>query len=219
MQDDLGEDVKLDPVEPKEWTESFEVKRDYWEAVFHPDDEVVEGYRGRYFQVALKNANKKIKLLFKPGEYCMKKRDFRDSYGAVIGAFVTESLHALRKSEQEGIKLFVQGSADIAGQNTFKGNLDEQFLYNEVSVLPIRGESERFGSTTQSIEIPERGFTNEDLPNLRGNFLREMISIYSRKLQPILLEGAVTDKLDKEDRNAVIYLFIPESLVESYSKN
>lgn len=218
LQEQLGEDVKLEPVTPQEWSEDFEVERDYWKAVFHPDDEVVEGYRGRYFQVQLKDASKKVKLLFGPGEYYMDKGDFRDNYGSVIGAFVTEALHALRKAERDGIKLFVQGSADITGQKTFKGNLDGKFMYDRFSVLPIKGDSDRFESEAEEVTISTKGFGNEDLPNLRGNFLREMISIYSRKLEPILLEGSVTDEVDKDDRNAVIYLFIPESLVDDYSR-
>jgi DNA repair ATPase RecN len=215
----FGEDVKLEPVEPKEWAEGFEVKRDYWEAVFHPDDEVVEDYKGRYFKVRLKDAEKNIKLLFGSGEYFMERGDFRDTYGPVIGIFVTEALNAMRKADRDGIKLFVQGSADITGQNTFKGNLSDKFKYNEVTVLPMKGESGRFESKTKALEIPKKGFTNNDLPNLRGNFLKEMISIYSRKLEPVLLEGSVTEKVDIEDRNAVIYLFIPAYLVEAYSQD
>ena len=217
LKEQLGEDVNLDPVEPEEWAENFEVKRDYWEAVFHPDDEVVEGYKGRYFQVRLKDAEKKVKLLFGPGEYFMSRGDFRDTYGSVIGAFVTEALNGMRKADQDGIKLFVQGSADITGQNTFKGNLDDNFMYEEITVLPMKGNSDRFESTAKPLQISQKGFTNDDLPNLRGNYLREMISIYSRKLQPILLEGSVTKNVAVEDRNAVIYLFIPEYLVERFS--
>lgn len=219
LQEQLGDDVNLDPVQPEEWAEDFEVKRDYWEAIFHPDDEVVEGYKGRYFQVRLKDANKNVKLLFGPGEYFMERADFRDTYGSVIGVFVTEALNAMRKSDRDGIKLFVQGSADITGQSTFKGNLSDKFMYDEVTVLPMKGDSDRFKAETTALTIPTKGFTNDDLPNLRGNFLREMISIYSRKLQPVLLEGSVTEKVDIEDRNAVIYLFIPEYLVENYSRD
>ncbi|MEM6770739.1 MAG: hypothetical protein AAF597_09170 [Bacteroidota bacterium] len=40
-----------------------------------------------------------------------------------------------------------------------------------------------------------------------------MITIYSKKLDPILLEGSVKKQVDKLDRNAVIYLFLPESLL------
>lgn len=57
IKEEYGADVELDPVQPKEWAESFEVERPYWEAVFHPDDEVVAGQKGRYFEVKLKDAD------------------------------------------------------------------------------------------------------------------------------------------------------------------
>ena len=81
IKEEYGTDVDLEPVQPKEWAESFEVERPYWAAVFHPDDEVVEGQKGRYFEVKLKDAEKNVKLLFGPGEYCMSKSDFRKKYG------------------------------------------------------------------------------------------------------------------------------------------
>ncbi|MEM9526150.1 MAG: hypothetical protein AAGA31_06045 [Bacteroidota bacterium] len=210
---EFGQEVDLEPVSVAEYAESFEIERPFWEATFHPDDEVVEGYKGRYFQVQLKDADKTIKLLFGPGEYHMSKTDFRDQYGSVIGAFVTEALAAIKKDQREGVKLFVQGSADISGARSFKGNLDESFYYDELTLLPLKG-SENFGGAAESRNIPERGFTNEDLPNLRGRFMQEMIGYYSKKLDPILLEGSVKEKVDKEDRNAVIYLFLPEYLLE-----
>ena len=212
IKEQFGQDVDLEPVSVQEWSESFEVQRPYWEATFHPDDEVVEGYRGRYFQVQLKDADKAVKLLFGPGEYHMSKSDFRDQYGSVIGAFVTEALAAIKKDQRAGVKLFVQGSADISGATSFRGNLDESFYYDQLNLLPLKG-SENFGGTEESRDVPERGFTNEDLPNLRGRFMQEMIGFYSKKLQPILLEGSVKEKVDEEDRNAVIYLFLPESLI------
>ncbi len=216
IKEEFGEDVKLEPVKAEEWTESFQVEREYWDAVFHPDDEVVEGFKGRWFQVQLKDADKNVKLLFGPGEYYMNKADFRDNYGSVIGAFVTEALNGMKKADRESIKLFVQGSADITGQNTFRGNLDDQYKYEEVLVLPQKGDSENFGNEPTTLQVPSNGFTNDDLPNLRGRYLKEMISVYSRKLDPILLQGAVKQKEGKEDRNAVIYLFIPDALVEKY---
>jgi hypothetical protein len=197
----------------EEWSESFEVVRPYWEATFHPDDEVVEGYRGRYFQVQLKDAEKTIKLLFGPGEYHMSKTDFRDNYGSVIGAFVTEALVAIRKNDRDGVKLFVQGSADISGAASFRGDLDESYYYDELSLLPMKG-SENFGGEEEGRTIPERRFTNDHLPNLRGQFMKEMISVYSKRLSPILLEGSVKKQVDKEDRNAVIYLFLPEEILK-----
>lgn len=212
IKEQFGQEMDLEPVTVEEWSESFEVERPYWEATFHPDDEVVEGYKGRYFQVQLKNADKTIKLLFGPGEYHMSKTDFRDQYGSVIGAFVTEALAAIKKKDRAGVKLFVQGSADISGANSFRGNLDESFYYDELSLLPLKG-SENFSGNEESRTVQEKGFTNEDLPNLRGRFMQEMIGFYSKKLSPILLEGSVKKQVDKEDRNAVIYLFLPESML------
>jgi predicted nucleic acid-binding Zn-ribbon protein len=213
IREEFGQEVELDPVTVEEFSESFEIERPYWEATFHPDDEVVAGYVGRYFQVELKNAEKVVKLLFGPGEYFMKKRDFRDNYGSVIGAFVAETLGAIKKSDQSKVKLFIQGSADITGQNSFRGNLDESYYFDEINMLPMKGSDENFDSQTISKSIPERGFRNEDLPNLRGQYLRDMIKVYAKKLDPIVLEGSVKEKVNKDDRNAVIYLFLPEEIL------
>ncbi|MCI4667107.1 MAG: hypothetical protein MRZ79_03030 [Bacteroidia bacterium] len=216
LKEKLGEDIELNPVEVKEWAENFEVRREYWDATFHPDDEVVKGYKGRWFKVNFKDAEKNVKLLFGPGKYFMDRADFRDSYGSVIGAFVTEALYSIRKAEEGSIKLFVQGSADITGQNTFKGKLDKKFFYKEVSILPYNSETDGFDGTSKTKAVSEKAFTNDDLPNLRGRYLKEMISIYSKKLEPILLEGTVKKKVDAGDRNAIVYLFIPEEIVDAY---
>ncbi|MEO1262003.1 MAG: hypothetical protein AAFZ15_24580 [Bacteroidota bacterium] len=214
IKEEYGSDVKLEPVEVEEWAESFEVERPYWDAVFHPDDEVVEGQKGRYFEVKLKDAEKNVKLLFGPGEYCMSKSDFRKRYGSTIGSFVTEALHAMKKSDQKKVKLFIQGSADIAGHKTFSGRLDDKFYYEDISVLPQQeDDSERFQSTPVEKEIPDRNFRNQHLPDLRAQYLADMIKVYSRKFEPVVLEGAVKDFQDEEERNAIIYLFIPEELI------
>ncbi len=215
IKEEYGTDVELEPVTVEEWAESFEVDRPYWDAVFHPDDEVVEGYKGRYFEVRLKDADKAVKLLFGPGEYFMSKSDFRKNYGPTIGAFVTEALHTLKKTDRDKIKVFIQGSADIVGQSTFSGNLDKSYYYEEITVLPQSGE-ERFAGTAVSKKVPITNFRNNDLPNLRGCYLKEMISVYSKKLDPILLEGSVKEVVSERDRNAIIYLFIPEELLEAY---
>jgi hypothetical protein len=69
------------------------------------------------------------------------------------------------------------------------------------------------------LKISAQGFRNEHLPNLRAQYLREMIRAYSKKFDPIVLEGTVKDFKDEKERNAIIYLFIPEELVEVYGGN
>ena len=214
LQESYGKDLKIEPVEVEEWAESFQVERPYWEAIFHPDNEVVDGYVGRYFELQFKDADKQLKLLFGPGEYFLEKSDFRKTYGPTMGTFVTEALHHMKQADQAKVVLFIQGSADIAGHNTFRGNLDPHYAYSEVSVLPQKDDQETFGSQPTSKTIPEKQFTNEHLPDLRGNYLKEMISAYSKKLNPVLLEGKVQSFTDEQERNAVIYLFFPEEVLE-----
>ncbi|MCR9098348.1 MAG: hypothetical protein NXI25_00250 [bacterium] len=214
LQEEYGTDTKLEPVTKEEWSESFQVERPYWDAVFHPDDEVVEGYKGRYFEVRLKDADQAVKLLFGAGEYFLSRNDFRERYGLTIGTFVSEALLALKKTDREKIKVFIQGSADIVGQATFSGNLDDNYLYSSITVLPQQPGGERFLGSPEMRDIPTRNFRNEHLPNLRGRFLKEMITVYSKKLEPILLEGSVKAVKDEADRNAVIYLFLPEEMLD-----
>lgn len=213
-----GKEVSLEPVSVEEWAESFEIKRPYWDAVFHPDDEVVEGMKGRYFEVRLKDAEKNVKLLFGPGKYFMEKSDFRNTYGSTIGSFVSEALHHMKKADQGKVKLFIQGSADIAGHKTFRGKLDDKYLYEEVAVLSQNADKETFSNIAIEKTIPKTNFDNTHLPDLRGNYLKEMIGIYSKKMNPILLEGAVKEVEAKGERNAIIYLFIPEELLSEYDQ-
>lgn len=214
IREEFGSEVQLEPVSVEEWSESFSVERPYWDAVFHPDDEVVEGYRGRYFEVRLKDAEKTVKLLFGAGQYNMTKTEFRKRYGTTIGTFATEALQAIRKADREQVKLFIQGSADLAGHTTFSGNLDESYPYAEIEVLPQTSNGENFSGSPVVRTVPERNFRNDHLPDLRARYLKEMISVYSKKFDPIILEGAVKQFQDEEERNAIIYLFIPEQLLE-----
>lgn len=120
----------------------------------------------------------------------------------------------MKKSDMDKVKLFVQGSADITGHATFKGKMDERYMYESVQVLPQNADKETFASVAKDKTIAAQNFKNSDLPDLRGNYLKEMISVYSKKLKPILLEGAVKKVKGEGERNAVIYLFIPEEILE-----
>ena len=211
---ELGIEVDPEPVTLEEWSDNFNVERTYWEAVFHPDREVVDGYVGKYFEVQLKDAEKSVKLLFGPGEYFIEKSDFRRNYGATIGTFVTEALYYLKKADEGKVKLFIQGSADITGHKTFRGNMDDRFLFEDIEVLPQKEGQENFFSNPENKDIPKNRFRNQHLPDLRAQYLADMIQVYSKKFDPILLEGSVKDYKDEGQRNAIIYLFFPEELLE-----
>lgn len=214
LQGEFGDDVKVKPVTTKEWSDNFTVERPYWEASYHPDKEMVEGYRGRYFEVNLKDATKNTTILFPIGKYFMDKKSFRKQYGATIGSFVIEALFHLKNNEAGKVKLFIQGSADAVGSNSFRGQLDGSYLYENIAVLPTNG-SERFKSEPITVSVPQTNFVNSDLPNLRAQYLKEMITAYTEKFDPILLQGSVTTTQDAKQRNAIIYLFLPEEVLKN----
>lgn len=216
IQEEYGQEVALEAVPVEEWKEAVKVERPYWEASIIPEDELVRGYKGKYFEISLKDAEKKAKVLFSPGRYYMDNKAFRSNYGATLGSFVNEALLYLKKSDEGQVKLFIQGSADISGQNTFRGRLDSDFSYEEITVLPLDEDQEHFLSEPQPLEIPANSFTNDDLPNLRGRYLKEIIGAYTEKFDPIVLQGTVKDFEGVEERNATIYLFFPEDLLDRY---
>ncbi|MBK6619624.1 MAG: hypothetical protein IPG32_01615 [Saprospirales bacterium] len=179
---EFGQDLSLKPVQMEDWKEATQVDRPYWEASVHPDEELVKGYKGRYFEINLKDAEKNAKVLFAPGRYSMDKKDFRKNYGATIGSFVNEALIYLKKSDEGKVKLFIQGSADISGQNTFRGKLDPEYQYGEIIILPLDPDKVHFLGEAQTLPVPTTGFRNDDLPNLRSRYLKDIIGAYTKKL-------------------------------------
>ncbi len=216
LQDEFGDELALEPVSVDEWKAADKVERDYWEATIIPDDELVQGYKGKYFEISLKDAEKNAKVLFRSGRYYMSPRGFRSNYGATVGSFVNEALLYLKKSDEQQVKLFIQGSADISGNETFRGKLNPDYRYNEVTLLPLDEDEEHFLSEPQALDIPPNSFTNQDLPNLRAQYLKEIMGSYTEKFDPLVLEGVVQETLGEEKRNAVIYLFFPEALLAMY---
>ena len=216
LKKEFGEKVALQAVPMEDWKESTQVERPYWEATAQADGELVRGFKGKYFEISLKDAEKNAKVLFAPGRYSLDKKVFRDNYGATLGSFVNEALLYLKQGDEGQVKLFIQGSADIAGQNTFQGRLDPDYPFEEITILPLDPDKQHFLSEPQTLTIPAKNFRNDDLPNLRAQYLKEIISAYTGKLAPMVLEGIVKDFEDKGERNAAIYLFFPEEMLERY---
>ncbi|MEM9887952.1 MAG: hypothetical protein AAF849_18805, partial [Bacteroidota bacterium] len=202
--------LKIEPVPLEEWSEETEVARDAWETTLQEEEELVEGLKGRYYEVKLKRADEVVAILFPVGRYYMNMDAFNQDYGAAIGTFIYEATYHL--DEGKRVKLFIQGSADATGDETFKGNLNSEYLFNEIDVLPKK--SEGFENELETKDIPRSGFTNSDLPNLRAKYLKEIISFRSfDKLDAVLLDGVVTDTEDEKERNATLYLFISDEVL------
>ena len=88
-----------------------------------------------------------------------------------------------------------------------------------VLVPGSKDKKEHFSNEPEDREISVNSFRNEDLPNLRARYLKEMIGAFTKKFDPIVLEGVVKEYESENERNAVIYLFFPEDLVDEYKQD
>ena len=101
----------------------------------------------------------------------------------------------------------------VLNANFISVSAKDQFLFEEITVLPQKGGEDNFAGEAVTKRIPKRNFRNEHLPDLRASYLAEMIQVYSKKFDPIILEGEVKSFKGEDERNAIIYLFIPETIL------
>lgn len=193
--------------------------------VEHP--EIVRGYRGKYFLVHLKHAISKRRLEFPAGRYYLD--DFAD-YKDALGEFGQKVIRTIDAGEGKfAYRVFVKGQADLLGNETFRANFASDFRFNEVCFFPAYQNSSTFSPETLCESISEP-ITNADLPNLRAKFLHDRIGTYLNELfapfitgkgalaqlasGPTILDGNVSLQISDQDRNAILFLFLPENFFE-----
>lgn len=175
------------------------------------DKEIVKNNEGIYFKVNLTNNTYSQTLSFKNGRYVI---DNIDTYKDAFIEFAESVLKYLDqdKGSQEGYKIFVKGTADALGASTFKARQIEPYIYNNICYLSKQSNSSTYSGPPKCLDIPIV-FTNNELPDLRGKFIIDMFSVYLNQYNlPIQLEGSVSYDISKDDRNAVIYLYLPRDL-------
>lgn len=182
-------------------TEYYEVKK-----VFNP--EIIKDNKGDYFIVDLKKIQKKERVLFQPGEYIID--DLNQDFINSLGKFMDDVYSKLDKGVE--CRLFVRGSADIAGHSTFKKAIDSRFGESEgftrIEYLKSIENSKSSFSQEKAIQNIGSEYTNNELPNLRGKFIQYKISQSFKDIKPIILEGAVEGVTDEKLRNAYLFLYV-----------
>jgi hypothetical protein len=175
------------------------------------DKEIVKNNEGIYFKVNLTNSTYSQALSFKNGRYVINNID------TYKGAFIEFAESVLKhldqdKNGQEGYKIFVKGTADALGASTFRARQTKPYIYNSICYLSKQNNSSTYSGPPQCLDVPIV-FTNSELPNLRGKFIIDMFSVYLNQYNlPIQLQGSVSYDISKDDRNAVIYLYLPRDL-------
>ncbi|WP_156039961.1 hypothetical protein [Aureispira sp. CCB-QB1] len=180
-----------------------------WEAKIFPSSELVKGFEGKYYTIDLIDAISQEVLQFEPGEYVID--DFEPAFQTGIADFGVK-IQTLLNEGNVDYKIFIKGSADIKGDAEFESKYHEDYQYPNISFYKKYSGKSKFINNTDEQVIPEP-FFNRHLPNLRAAFIREKLqNIFFELESPIILDGNVTLKVDKKDRNATIFLFLPKDL-------
>ncbi len=176
-----------------------EMRTENYDVSLYPDNEVLEGKKGRYYVIDLKEAKSGIRYYFQPGRYTIDKRipEFRSSLNN-FAKDVLEKMHG-----KVDYQLLVRGSADKA---PFSGKLELGHEYKEISFMKSVGD-DRYASGLVNAAVRE-SVANEDLPNLRAAFLQQIIANAYPLKAPVILEGSVTPRHAEGDRNVELLLYV-----------
>lgn len=180
-----------------------------WEGTIIPNSELVKGFKGRYYLIDLTNAETNELIKFDIGKYVID--DFDKAFQEALADFGEEVIETIDKGYID-YRIFIKGSADILGDSNFTSKPDDIYKYNNVSFFPKYKGKSSFISEQIDIEIPTT-IKNKHLPILRAKFIKEkLINTFFQLPEPVLLESGVTIKIDENDRNAMIFLFLPQKL-------
>ena len=162
------------------------------------EPELVDGRKGRYYLVELKNPKTGDRFTFDSGKYTFQSS--RGAYKTSFNAFAADVLKQLEG--QTKFDLFVRGNADA---QSYSGQLEPGFEYRKISYLPSsRG---KYLANLATANVPQT-VKNTDLPNLRGEYLRGFLAELFPVSKATLLEGSVTKKDNPAARNTELILFV-----------
>jgi hypothetical protein len=164
------------------------------------DPELVGGRTGKYYVVELRSPKTGNRFTFDGGKYTFQTSG--PTFAASYRAFEGDVLRQLQGQMQ--FDLFVRGSAD--GQAYSGGQLETGHHYQRISYFPSIGGGKYLGNQA-TIDV-QPAVKNSDLPNLRGEYLRRVLSELYPSKPAYVLEGQVFKKDSPAARYAELILFV-----------
>jgi len=153
----------------------------------------------------LKNSYASDTSFFKGGKFEIE--DFDAKLSNSLSSFIKD-INTLERLKLP-YKIYVSGSADITGENTFEGNLES----NKMITVHKHLKNNVYQKKSFQIEVPQT-FKNKHLPILRADYMHTEILKYlasnSSKSNMEILEGRVIQKKGDAHRNASFYLYIED---------
>ena len=163
------------------------------------EPEFVAGKPGRYYLIELKGLKSGQRFTFDSGKYTFQSS--RNDYKASFDTFASDVLKQLEG--QANFDLLVRGSADA---QAYSGVLEPGFVYRKLSYLPSVAKGKYLGNpATVAVNATVK---NSDLPNLRGEYLRNYLSDLYPTKPATMLEGTVTKKDSPAARYTELILFV-----------
>ncbi len=173
--------------------------RDY-NMVKSPKVELVDGKRGHYYNIFLKNPASGKGYKFASASY--SKIDNQGQFKQSLDRVISDIRGAL--DGKRNYQIYVRGKAS-AGR--YHGKLAKGFEYTDIKVLEDKGGI--YGP-----EFVDRHYgpdiSNDDLPNLRGAYLQDYVSRNYKVAKPIILDGKVSKSKDPSKQAVALILYVED---------
>lgn len=208
QRDDCRDKLNISP-EAVKVKERFKqtVNTDYWKSQVFSKEELIQDYEGTYYIIDLKDVITNKTLLFQKGKYTIN--EWSKKFIESLNNFNDEVLKHIKG--EVPYQIFVKGSADILGNETFKGYFEPDYKegYRTIKYFGnYNQEKTKFISHYKTRNIPEP-FTNEDLAFLRAQFIKkEFFERFDNLKEPIILDSEVVMDEGEEYRNATLLLYV-----------
>jgi hypothetical protein len=181
---------------------------EYYSVTIHPNNEVVKGKNGKYFEIKLKDAKSKEELYFDLGKYTINEFDF--VFKSAMEAVKKDIIDIISLAQVE-YKVYIRGSADVLGND--RQVVDGLIGTDKVTIEYLR-KSMSDPNVNQWVQEKStitvaKTYNNRQLPNLRAWYSKDKLS----KLNIVadILDGEVTNRIAEKDRNAIILLYWPDT--------
>ena len=178
------------------------IESDDFDLKILPTDELVQGRKGSYYVVFLKDATKKARFSFPGGRYVIE--DFDTRFRRAVTSFVREVLAVIEGGTDYDI--FVRGSSSATPMSVER-TLVPKREYVQIGYLPKIADGRYAGSPVQVHAVP-RSYKNENLPFLRAAFLQDVVKTFYPLKEPVVLQSDVAESRDTAGQYAELILFV-----------
>jgi hypothetical protein len=177
--------------------------REFW-ITREPGHDVVYGDSGTFYLIDLRDRQADASIYFDPGKY--NKDRLSQAYREALDSLKAKVLHPL-DSLTVPYRLYVVGTADTLDAEdpllgAVLGDLPDRITFLEKNP----GRPGQWLLDARDAPTP-REYDNDDLPNLRGAFLQQLVK--GMNCDVTLLEGSVIESNNPMDRRALLYLYWP----------